>query len=57
MSVREALKILMLSPVYFRLDLKDRKDLLNDFLERHGKDAISMEDSPVCSSPFEFADN
>lgn len=57
MSVREALKILMLSPVYFRLDLKDRKDLLDDFLERYGQEAVTMKDRPVCSLPFEFADN
>lgn len=52
LSGREALKILMLSPVYFRLDLWARKDLLNDFLHRHGKEPRAMtshQDDIYCS--------
>jgi len=32
MTCREALKILMLSPFYFKLNLQDRKTLLKEFL-------------------------
>ena len=35
MSKREALKILMLSPFYYRFSLKDRKALLNEFYMNH----------------------
>ena len=31
MTLREAVKILMLSPFYFKLDLADRKALLKEF--------------------------
>jgi len=34
MSKREAVKILMLSPVYFRLSLACRRDLVREFLFR-----------------------
>ncbi len=37
MTVREAVKILMLSPIYFRMNLKDRKKLINEFCSLHGK--------------------
>ena len=36
MTTRDAIKILILSPVYFRLDLKDRKSLVQEFLQLHG---------------------
>jgi len=32
MTCREALKILMLSPFYFKLNLQERKTLLKEFL-------------------------
>lgn len=37
MTARDAIKILILSPVYFRLDLKARKNLVQEFLELHGE--------------------
>ena len=40
MSIREAIKILMQSPVYFRLDLQARKDLLEEFLKRYGGERV-----------------
>ena len=36
MTARDAVKILILSPVYFRLTLKDRKKLVQEFLLLHG---------------------
>ena len=46
MSLRDAIKILMQSPVYFRLDLKARQDLLREFLSRHGNPPIDLDDHP-----------
>ena len=37
MSRKDAVKILMLSPIYFRLSLPDRKELINEFCHLHGK--------------------
>ncbi len=39
MSSREALQILMLSPFYFRMDLKARKDMLREFCSIHSSSA------------------
>ena len=36
MTIREAIKILMLSPIYYRMNLKDRKKLINEFCSLHG---------------------
>ena len=33
MSKKEALHILMQSPMYYRINVKDRKELLTSFLE------------------------
>lgn len=40
MTYREAIKVLMLSPFYFRLDLESRKTLIKEFctLEKKSKD-------------------
>jgi len=35
MSKREAIRILMLSPIYFRLSLLQRQELLAEFLQIH----------------------
>lgn len=35
MTARDAIKILILSPIYFRLTLKDRKILVLEFLQLH----------------------
>lgn len=37
MTCREALKILMLSPFYFKLNLPERKTLLKEFLDSSKK--------------------
>lgn len=37
MSRQEAVKILMLSPFYFRMSLSDRKELIREFCNLHGK--------------------
>lgn len=37
MTVRDVIKILILSPVYFRLDLLARKHLIQEFLQLYGK--------------------
>ncbi len=37
MTCREALKVLMLSPFYFKLNLPERKALLKEFLSIHKK--------------------
>lgn len=37
MSRQEAIKILMLSPFYFRMCLADRKQLITEFCQLHGK--------------------
>lgn len=37
MTVREAIRILMLSPFYFRLDTTARKALVEDFKRTHGQ--------------------
>ena len=45
MTARDAIKILMLSPVYFRLALKDRKNLVQEFQQLHGqgfKESLSI---------------
>lgn len=34
-NIREAIKILMLSPIYFRLNTKDRMSLINEFCRLH----------------------
>ena len=34
-AIREAIKILMLSPIYFRMSLKARKSLVNEFCALH----------------------
>lgn len=36
MTKKEALSALMLSPMYFRLNLVDRKALINEFCELYG---------------------
>lgn len=36
MTPRDAIKILILSPIYFRLTVKDRKNLVKEFLQLHG---------------------
>ena len=36
MSRQEAVKILMLSPFYFRLSLRERKELVEEFCILHG---------------------
>ncbi|MCK5228112.1 MAG: hypothetical protein KAK02_07885 [Desulfobulbaceae bacterium] len=41
MSSREALQILMLSPFYFRMDLKARKDMLREFCAIHSSHSSS----------------
>ena len=41
-AIKEAIKILMLSPVYFRLNTKDRMVLVNEFCFVHGGNS-SME--------------
>lgn len=35
MITREAIHILMLSPIYFQLDLKTRRDLVKEFCQLH----------------------
>ncbi|MBU0479781.1 MAG: hypothetical protein KKG47_01640 [Proteobacteria bacterium] len=35
MDLREAVKVLMLSPMYFRMDLKARMILVREFCEIH----------------------
>ena len=35
MSKREAIRILMLSPIYFRLSLAERQELVEEFLKIH----------------------
>ncbi len=35
MSRQEAIKILMLSPFYFRMSLGDRKELIKEFCKLH----------------------
>lgn len=34
-SIRKAIRILMLSPCYFQMCLKDRKALVNEFCARY----------------------
>lgn len=36
MTARKAIRILMLSPLYFRLSLAERKLLLDEFIALHG---------------------
>lgn len=40
MTRKEALSVLMLSPMYFRLSLSARKALLNEFYDRYGWDSL-----------------
>ena len=35
-AVKDALSILMLSPVYFKLDLDSRKNLVDEYILLHG---------------------
>lgn len=35
MITREAVRILMLSPIYFQLDLQTRRDLVKEFCHLH----------------------
>lgn len=35
MTVKEVIKLLMMSPFYFRLSLRQRRKLLNDFCKMH----------------------
>jgi len=37
MTYQEAIHILMLSPLYFKLDLPDRKALVREFLAVHAR--------------------
>ncbi len=37
MTRQEAIRILMLSPIYFRMTLSDRKELIREFCILHGK--------------------
>lgn len=37
MTRQEAIRILMLSPIYFRMTLIDRKELIREFCFLHGK--------------------
>jgi hypothetical protein len=37
-TLREAVRILMLSPFYFKLALLDRKNLIRDFCAQHIND-------------------
>lgn len=37
MTRQEAIRILILSPIYFRLTLVDRKELIREFCILHGK--------------------
>ena len=36
-AIRKAIRILMLSPVYFQMSLKDRKSLVNEFCALHAE--------------------
>ena len=47
MTAREAIKILILSPVYFRLGLKDRKNLVQEFLLRNARKFVHVEQEGV----------
>ncbi|MFZ5760030.1 MAG: hypothetical protein ACOY4H_06855 [Thermodesulfobacteriota bacterium] len=37
MTRQEAIKILMLSPFYFRFSLAERKEMIREFCSLHGK--------------------
>jgi len=42
MSKREAIRILMLSPIYFRLSLAERHELIEEFLQIHMQSSLKM---------------
>jgi hypothetical protein len=42
MNKREAVRILMLSPIYFRLSLAQRHELVEEFLQLHMRSFISL---------------
>ncbi|MGV1100500.1 hypothetical protein ACUUL3_13985 [Thiovibrio sp. JS02] len=52
MSKREAIRILMLSPIYFRLSLLSRRELIRDFLVRHGRGGHAQEGEKGFPWPF-----
>ncbi|MFZ5766959.1 MAG: hypothetical protein ACOY4H_15385 [Thermodesulfobacteriota bacterium] len=47
MSKREAIRILMLSPIYFRLSLLQRQELLAEFMQMHAYPRIKTGQSAV----------
>jgi len=42
MSKREAIRILMLSPIYFKLSLTERHELIEEFLQIHTQSSLKM---------------
>jgi hypothetical protein len=42
MSKREAIRILMLSPIYFKLSLTERHELIAEFLQIHMQSSSKM---------------
>jgi hypothetical protein len=42
MNKREAVRILMLSPIYFRLSLAQRQELVEEFLQIHMQSLIGL---------------
>jgi len=42
MSKREAIRILMLSPIYFKLSLAERHELIEEFLQIHRQSSLKM---------------
>jgi len=42
MSKREAIRILMLSPIYFKLSLTERHELIEEFLQIHMQSSVKI---------------
>ncbi len=43
MSTREVISVLMLSPIYFKLDLTARKNLVREFCYLYGREGCDAE--------------